>query len=71
MNEDMKNTPAAEGTQGQPAKKRIAAVYRPQNSAQQKSRPGQGKSQGQGAKPQGQKPAGTQSRPAAKPQAEA
>ena len=70
VNEDMKNTPAADGTQAQPAKKRIAAVYRPQNSAQQKSRPGQSKSQGQGAKPQGQKPAGTQSRPAAKPQAE-
>ena len=72
VNEDMKNTPAADGTQAQPAKKRIAAVYRPQNSAQQKNRPGQGKSQGQGqgAKPQGQKTAGTQSRPAAKPQAE-
>ena len=64
-NEDVKMNPSADGTPAQPAKKRIAAVYRPQNSAQQKSRPNQGKSQGQGqAKPQGQKPA-------AKPQTEA
>ena len=72
-NEDVKMNPSADGTPAQPAKKRIAAVYRPQNSAQQKGRPGQGKSQGQG-KPQGQKPAGAQNRPAspaAKPQAEA
>jgi len=64
--------PSADGAPAQPAKKRIAAVYRPQNSAQQKGRPGQGKGQGQG-RPQGQKPAGTQNRPAApaaKPQAE-
>ena len=62
-NEDVKMNPSADGTPAQPAKKRIAAVYRPQNSAQQKSRPSQGKSQGQG-RPQGQKPA-------AKPQTEA
>ena len=55
-NEDVKMNPSADGTPAQPAKKRIAAVYRPQNSAQQKSRPSQGKSQGQG-RPQGQKPA--------------
>ncbi len=69
-NEDVKMNPSADGTPAQPAKKRIAAVYRPQNSTQQKGRPGQGKGQGQ-QRPQGQKPAGTQQRPAAKPQAEA
>ncbi|MCI7796474.1 MAG: translation initiation factor IF-2 [Lachnospiraceae bacterium] len=80
------NMPGGAGNQAapaQPAKKRIAAVYRPQNSTQ-KSRPGQGRPQGQrpqrpaGAGMQvrpttapGQSAGKTQTVPAARPQAEA
>ena len=67
-NEEVKGQANTAGeAAGQPAKKRIAAVYRPQNSAQKRPAGGN-KPQGQG-KPQGQRPAGAnqQARPAAAP----
>ena len=54
----------AEGAQAQPAKKRIAAVYRPQNSSQ-KNRPSGGQKQGQ--RPQRPAGAGMQVRPTTSP----
>ena len=69
-NEEVKN-PA--GEQVAPAKKRIAAVYRPQNSAQ-KGRQAGSQQRTQGQKPQGARTAaGQQARPSApaKPQTEA